>query len=221
MIQTFDCAVCASRSETRTCDSCRNRIRGMLSEFPQQYTYLTMSRQQDRTGGGEGRSSKAVHAPVPGNLDVLNLLGPAAKGGVMTAVDQMGPVPVLELLLSWCDVVAEGRRLKPVRRHVTAVTARLTAHLGWICEQDWVVDFEAEIRELLRTVRAVTRTEPRRVLLPVPCPSCQMLAMVREDWSGWAAECANCTSVKLDERDYGALVNDQVAQMTPDDAVKS
>lgn len=220
MTQTFECAVCTRQSETRTCDGCRNRIRGMLAELPQQYVYLVASRQRDQ-GVSDGRSSRRLHPPTPGREDVLNLLGPAAKGSVMTTEDQTGPTPVLELLLSWCDVVAEGRGLKPVRRHVTPVTARLTAHLGWIVEQDWVADFEAEIRELLRIVRAVTRTEPRRVPLPVTCPRCEMLTMIREDHSGWAAECVNCPAMKLDERDYRLLVSAQVMEQTEDDAVKT
>ncbi|MBZ6258910.1 hypothetical protein KVH22_25675 [Streptomyces olivaceus] len=38
-----------------------------------------------------------------------------------------------------------------------------------------------------------------------------MLTLVKEDWSGWAAECLMCSSVKLDERDYQALLQDTVS----------
>jgi hypothetical protein len=222
MTQTFECAVCAHQSETRTCDGCRNRIGGMLGQIPELFTYLVMtSRRRDQTGSGDGRSSRAIHAAIPGNLDALSLIGPAAAGPVMHGEDQAGPTPVLELLLSWCDVIAEGRGLKPVRRHVTAVTVRLTAHLPWIVEQEWVVDFEAEVRELLRTIRGVTRTEPRRVPLLVMCPRCEMRSMIREDHSGWAAECVNCPAMKLDQRDYNLLIKGQVTQQTADDGVKS
>ncbi|MFF3377776.1 hypothetical protein ACFYXF_33075 [Streptomyces sp. NPDC002680] len=121
----------------------------------------------------------ALHASLLGREDVLNLLGLAARQNVVAGEDQTGPVPFLEVLASWCEAVTDERSLKPVRCHVVAMTARLTAHLGWICEQEWVVDFEAEIRELLKTVQSITRTEPRRVPLPgVMCPSCRMLSLV-------------------------------------------
>ncbi|MGW7021516.1 hypothetical protein ACWGGS_19600 [Streptomyces decoyicus] len=100
-----------------------------------------------------------------------------------------------------------------MRTHVSTLTNRLLTHLPWIVDQPWVADFELGLRELMRAVKAITRTEPRRVPLPVPCPSCDMLTLVREDWSGWAAECLMCSSVKLDERDYQQLVQDTVNTM--------
>jgi len=201
----YECFVCGEVTEAKTCDRCRNRIHGMLADLPEQFVYLSMSRQRDR-GGSDGRSSRRLHAPLPCRDDVLNMLGPAARQSVTDGVDQVGSTPFLEVLWSWCEAVADERGLRPVRKHVTAMTARLTTHLTWICEQPWVTDFESEIQELLKTVRAITRTQPRRVPLPVTCPSCSMLTLVREDHSGWAAECLNCPAVKLDARDYGELV---------------
>ncbi|MFF9210463.1 MULTISPECIES: hypothetical protein [unclassified Streptomyces] len=205
MNETKTCAVCDRASETHTCISCRSRIRGLLAALPEQYVFLAMSRQREQGGGGDGRSSTRLHAPLPGRLDTLNLIGPYARQSVTDAEDQVGDVPVLAVLETWCQVVTEERGLTPAKVHVSSLTNRLLTHLGWIVEQPWVADFELELRELMRAVKGITRTEPRRVPLPVLCPSCDALTLVREDHSGWAAECVMCV-VKLDERDYQQLV---------------
>ncbi|MFJ3359561.1 hypothetical protein [Streptomyces anthocyanicus] len=210
MIDSATCAVCARTSETYTCVACMSRIRGLLSALPEQWTYLHMSREREQRGG-DGRSSTRLHAPLPGDEAVLNLLGPYARRNVTDAEDQVGLVPVLAVLETWAQVVTEERGLTPLRVHVSSLTDRLLKHLPWIAEQAWIADFELELRGLMKTIKAVTRTEPRRIPLPVPCPSCDMLTLVREDWSGWAAECLACSSVKLDERDYQALVQDIVS----------
>ncbi|MGC4906530.1 hypothetical protein ACLQ2J_12490 [Streptomyces cyaneofuscatus] len=169
-----------------------------------------MSRQRVRGGGGDGRSGKRLHAPLPGRGDVLNLLGPASRQGVTDAEDQTGSAPFLEVLSGWTEVVTEERNLTPVRKHVSTMTARLTGHLGWICSQPWVRDFAGEIQELVHEVQRITMTQPRRELLRgVTCPSCEGLTMVRHYPGDWAAECALCPSVRLDERDYEGLVKDQ------------
>ncbi|MGW0854159.1 hypothetical protein [Streptomyces sp. NPDC002690] len=205
-----ECFVCEDPQEAKTCDRCRSRIRGALAQLPEQYAYLSMSRQPSRGGGGDGRSSARLHAPPPGREDVLNLLGPASRDAVTDAHDQVGPAPFLEVLRSWCEAVTEERRLTPVRRDVSSMVTLLTRHLGWICERPWVRDFDEEIRDLLRTVQRITLTEPRKELLKgVTCPSCEGLTLVRYVPGDWAAECALCQSVKLDRRDYENLVRDQ------------
>ncbi|MCX5234419.1 hypothetical protein OG824_04120 [Streptomyces prunicolor] len=210
MTEWFECYVCSDQSETRTCDRCRSRIRGLLAQLPEQFVFLSMSRQRVRGGGSDGRSSTRLHAPTPGDERVLNLLGPASRQAVTDAEDQTGAVPFLEVLTSWAEVVTEGLRLPPVRRHVTTLTARLTGHLAWVCEQEWVADFESEIRELVRTTQQITLTEPRRELLRgLTCPSCEGLTLVRYFPSDWAAECVLCPAVRLDQLDYDALVQVQ------------
>jgi hypothetical protein len=210
----YECYVCGAPQEAKTCDRCRSRIRGALARLPEQYVYLCMSRQRVQGGGGDGRSPKKLHAPLPGRADVLNLLGPASPDAVTSVLDQVGPVPFLETLWSWSQAITYERGLTPVRKHVTTMTARLTAHLPWICEQDWVADFAEEIRDLVRTAQRITMTEPVRELLKgVICPSCEMTALVRYFPGDWAAECRNCPSVKLDQQDYEALVKAQAQRV--------
>ncbi|MFE7029469.1 hypothetical protein ACFU9Y_04100 [Streptomyces sp. NPDC057621] len=211
-MNVYECLVCAEQSETRTCFACRNGIRGDLLGLPELYRALEDSRQRVRGGGSGGRSATRLHAPLPGREDVLNLLGPAARQPVTDGRDQTGAVPFLALLESWAEVVTEGLRLPPVRRHVTPLTARLTGHVAWIVEQDWVADFAEEIRELVRTVERMTAmpSKPTREFLTgVRCPTCDRDPMVRIVPSDWSAECRFCPSVRLDERDYRLLVEAQ------------
>ncbi|MDX3712755.1 hypothetical protein PV733_28210 [Streptomyces europaeiscabiei] len=215
----YECFVCGDPQEAKTCDRCRAGIRGDLLQLPELYVHLTMSRQRVQ-GGSDGRSGKRLHAPLPGRDDVLNLLGPASRQPVTDAEDQTGAVPFLALLESWCTALSDERAVTPARKHVTAMTVRLTAHLGWICEQPWVRDFQEEIRELVRAVQRITMTQPRKELLRgVACPSCGGLTLVRHFPGDWAAECALCPAVKLDQRDYADLVKAQARDAH--DGVKS
>ncbi|MFJ9353737.1 hypothetical protein [Streptomyces mirabilis] len=207
----FECYVCSDQSETKTCVRCTSRIRGALAALPEQFVWLTLSRQRAQGGGGDGRSSTRLHAPLPGREDTLNLLGPASRQSVTDARDQVGSVPFLETLAGWCEAVVYERGLTPIRRDLTAMIRLLTAHLSWICEQPWCPDFYEEIRDLLRTSQKITMTEPvRQMLKGVMCPSCSMASMVRYLPDVYAARCMNCDSIRLDEHDYRLLVERQV-----------
>ncbi|MFE4959289.1 hypothetical protein ACFRCW_36140 [Streptomyces sp. NPDC056653] len=96
----------------------------------------------------------------------------------------------------------------------------LLRHLSWAVERPWVGDFSEEIGDLVRTCQKITLTEPRRELRRgVTCPSCDGLALVRFYPGDWAAECALCPSVRLDEQDYQALVREAYqAVSTPQEA---
>lgn len=206
----FECYVCGDPQESKTCDRCRNGIRGLLSALPELYRELEGRRQRAQSGGGDGRSATLLHAPLLGDERVLNLLGPASRQAVTDAQDQTGETPFLEVLAGWSEVVTEGLQLPPVRRHVTTLTARLTGHLPWVCDQPWVNDFAEEIGGLVYTVQKITMTAPRKQpLRGVTCPSCEGLTLVRHFPTHWAAECVLCPSVKLDERDYEDLVRSQ------------
>ncbi|MEU6449620.1 hypothetical protein [Streptomyces sp. NPDC046979] len=215
----YECFVCGDPQESKTCDRCRARIRGDLLALPEQYVYLTLSRQRLQGGGGDGRSGKALHAPLPGAGAVLNLLGPAARDAVTDARDQEGSVPFLAVLEGWCEAVVEERGLTGVRKDVSSMVTLLTRHLPWVCEQTWVADFQQEIRDLVRTSQQITMTQPRREHLSgIRCPRCEEMSLWRYFPSDWRAECLNCPVVKLDQRDYDDLVSGQAQRAH--DAVK-
>ncbi|MER6236519.1 hypothetical protein ABT185_10695 [Streptomyces clavifer] len=213
MTDIYECS-CGEHSETRTCRKCYSRIRGALLALPEQYVYLSMSRQRAQGGGSDGRSATRLHAPLPGNEAVLNLLGPASPDAVTDSQDQTGSVPFLAVLETWCHAVIHERALTPVMRDVTSMVTLLTRHLPWICEQPWSADFQEEIQDLVRTSQKLTLTEPRKELLRgVTCPSCEGLTLVRHSPGDWAAECALCPSVRLDQRDYELLVQSQARDL--------
>jgi hypothetical protein len=217
MTETVQC-FCGEHGERRTCPRCFSRLRGMLAELPEQYVLLTLSRQPVKAGS-DGRSSRRLHAPLPGREDVLNLLGPASRQGVMDE-DQSGPVPFLSVLASWTEAVNDERRLTPCRRNVTAMIDLLTRHLTWITEQEFAGSFFEEIEALLRVTRRITLTESRMELLRgVACPSCGMFSMVRYLPGDWRAECRFCPAVRLNEADYVDLV--QIAARDARDTVNA
>lgn len=205
MTDSTTCSVCSRTSESVTCFACSNRLRNMVVELRRQYVFLLASRQREQ-GGGERVSASKTNAPTPGRMDVLNLLGPAADGTVH-GDDQTGPVPFQAVLETWSQVITEERHLKPVKRTVAELTDRLLRHHEWIVQQPFAADYDLEIKELLTAVRSVTRIDPQRHALHVLCPGCDLMAMVREDHSPWAAECTSC-GVKLVEMDYLLLVTD-------------
>ncbi|MET7347443.1 hypothetical protein [Streptomyces mirabilis] len=210
----FECYVCGDPQESKTCDRCQNGIRGLLSALPELYRALEGRRQRAQSGGGDGHSATLLHAPLPGDEQVLNLLGPASRQAVTNARDQTGETPFLALLESWCQALSEERAVDHVKRNVTAMTARLTAHLPWICAQEWVADFAEEIGGLVYAVQKITMTAPKKQpLRGVTCPSCESLTLVRHFPGDWAAECALCPSVRLDDRDYEDLVRSQAAKL--------
>ncbi|MFC4609746.1 hypothetical protein ACFO9E_18275 [Streptomyces maoxianensis] len=134
-------------------------------------------------------------------------MGPSARDAVADGEDQTGETPLLAVLESWTEAVVDERGLTPVRRDVSSMVTLLTRHLPWVCEREWVRDFEEEIRELLKVTQKITMTEPvRQMLRGVTCPSCSMLSLVRYHPGDWAAECLNCPSQRFDERDFKSLV---------------
>jgi hypothetical protein len=205
----FECLICGEPDYTPTCPRCFSSLSFMLASIPEEYVLLTLSYAPPSTGG-DGRSSKAVHAPLPLREDALNLSGPASRQDPADGADQVGPMPVLEVLASWVTVLNEERHLTAVRRNVVDLVDRLTKHLGWIVKQAWVGDFYREVQETMKAIRKITLTEPQMVLLKgIFCPTCGRLGMVRYYPDNYAARCRFCPSVRLDRADYDALVQGQ------------
>lgn len=203
-----ECTVCGRETDLpRTCRPCRNRIRGLLLGLPELVAHTWLARHRVQRGTNE-RVSASKSAPPPLRLDVLSLLGPSADAA-LTGEDQEGSVPVVGVLSAWSDLVAEQTRQKPVSRTVSGLTQHLLDHVEWACRQEWVADFAEELEGLTKSLRKVSGIEPIRILLPVTCPTCDLRTMVREEGSGWTAECRYCPAVKLSAREYGQLVSQQ------------
>ncbi|MEU6651299.1 hypothetical protein ABZ904_18100 [Streptomyces sp. NPDC046900] len=203
------CTVCGKAADLpRTCRPCRNRIRGAIMSLPETVALCWMARHRVQRGGESERVATSKTAPLPLRMDVLNLLGPSADA-VLSGEDQIGEVPVVGVLSAWVDLVAEQTRQRPSSRTVSGLTQFLLDRHEWSCRQEWARDYADELEGLLRVLRKVAGIEPIRILLPVTCPTCDMRCMVREEGSGWAAECRACPAVRLSTREYSQLVTVQ------------
>lgn len=191
------CAICrrAHReggAHRTACDRCEHRIRGWLREIPRQLPLLEASLALDG-GLAQGRSAGRAHSPLPVRADVLNMLGPAAPGTVTDhRGDQSGTLPILALVYAWAATIAadRARDLLPFRPRAD-YTRYIAAHLPYCCTQEWIADLHTELGEVIRAVRAITRTEPRRRPKDAPCPGCQSFGLIEEDWQPYI-ECATC-----------------------------
>jgi hypothetical protein len=190
----------------------------LLLGLPELVVQTWLARHRAQKGGRSERVSASKEAPLPLRLDALSLLGPSADT-VLSGEDQEGPVPVVGVLAAWSDLVAEQTRQGTVSHTVSGLTQFLVDHVEWACRQTWVADFAEELEGLLKTLRKVSGIEPIRIVLPVLCPSCEMRTMIREEGSGWSAECRACPAIKLSAREYGQLVTTQAqAVSTPGEA---
>ncbi|MYV64451.1 hypothetical protein GT043_00400 [Streptomyces sp. SID2131] len=189
------CLICARTTEAaRTaCARCEHRIRGWLGEIPRQIVLLGASLELGtRPAQGYGGAGRA-HAPLPVRGDVLTLLGPAAPGPVHdTTGDQDGPQPVHAVLHAWADQLAEDldHHLPPINWRAP-YGAYLARHLDHVVRSGWVPLLHAELADLVRRIRAVTSTEPRRRDADAPCPACEAWGLGRTDWETYI-DCEVC-----------------------------
>jgi hypothetical protein len=187
------CTICQHRDPAgaQACPTCQAALRAMLTELRHQLVLLRASLTPGASTGAHVASGRAT-APLPVRLDVLSLLGPAPTGTVRTHPhDQTGPVPILGTLRDWAAAIAAERGLRaPARTTPDQCLTYLADHLNWICAQPWVTDLHAELRAVVRTVRGITRTQPRTRPLPAPCP-CGAFGLQQTDWAEYVV-CTVC-----------------------------
>ncbi|MFE6223313.1 hypothetical protein [Streptomyces sp. NPDC057854] len=189
------CLICAhAAGPARTaCAQCEHQLRGWLAELPRQVVLLTASLELGaRPAQGFGGTGRA-HSPLPVRADVLNLLGPAAPGTVHDDHgDQGGPTPIHAVLHAWAEQLADdlGHRLRPIN-HSAPYADYLRRHLDHVVRAPWAAELHTELSDLIRRIRAVTSTEPRRRSLDAPCPSCQAFTLGHTDWQTYT-DCEAC-----------------------------
>jgi len=183
----------ADELELHACSRCTRAMRGWLAELPAQMVVLRGSRQ--REAGEQQRVAGSRTAPLPGRLDVLNLIGPGAPGDVRdTECDQQGPLPITTVLGSWVRLVVEERGLNgPRGRSEEALADYLGRHLNWAAGQPWAGEMHDELQQMMRVIRGITSVRPRTRAIPRPCPreGCGSLGLSQTDWSQYI-ECAVC-----------------------------
>lgn len=142
------------------CGYHRHRLTQALREIPDQYAHMAAMDPSSSSEPERYGSPRAKHAdpPAPVRLDVLAMLDPR------TGWIGEGPLPVADMLASWCCLVAEECRTEQPTAHVTSTTAFLTRHVEWIVEQPWIDDLYHEVNEALAQLRQATGLSgPRKI----------------------------------------------------------
>lgn len=177
------------------CRPCHDQMRQWLQQIPAALTVLRDgSMQRERTGDTGGRGGTRT-APLPGRLDTLNLIGPAAAADVHDPHgDQTGQRPIVGVLGDWVRVVCSERRLNgPAHWNETELAAWLTPHLGWASQQPWVDEVHRELRDMTWHIRGIARIDIRTRPVSRPCPAdeCGQLTLTETDGDQYT-RCSNC-----------------------------
>ncbi len=168
---TVLCVVCQRRRPhwPMVCEPCRSRTREQLTvDLPEQYAMLDATPGQS-TGQ---RVSGTRTAPLPGRLDVLNLVGRGTLRVHDPAPDapdwQIGEIPPLvwldQWVRDWRDTLAIGAHLPPAR--LMDMVRWLDHRLDTAMDEHPAIDsFAAELAEQVTTLRAVNgdRSDWRRI----------------------------------------------------------
>lgn len=173
------CELCLRPANSRVHDGCQQKIRQNLLELPGLYAELAEALEPSRRGDG-GRSSSGRAAPIPCNLEALDL---RARGGIEG------------VLATWAADLCEREQWQlpqygTVELAVDGYAHLLLRNLGMICDEHPAVrEFAAELRQIAgQAQRLITGDRPPR-RIPVACP-CGHVLRVTLDTPG--ARCPGC-----------------------------
>lgn len=173
------CELCLRPSASRVHDGCRQQIRQNLIELPTLYAELADALQPARRGDS-GRASCGRTAPIPCNLEALDL---RARGGIEG------------VLATWAADLCEREQWQlpqygTVEAAVDGYSELLLRNLTTICDEHPAVrEFAAELRQIAGQARRLSTGDrpPRRI--PVTCP-CGTVLRITLDTPG--ARCPSC-----------------------------
>lgn len=183
-----------------------------LEDLPGMYATAAVELIPGAAPPGDGSRHMAVSgSPAPLRLDVLNLLSPAAPGGVTgTAEDQHGAQAVIGILESWERDWRSHRDLPVVGawatlpQAVTALCRWLDRHLDWACaNHPAIADFYGELGRCHRALRIALGDRDIRpkigtcpVILDDGAPCGGRLAMTGEN----TVQCQDCGTAWAQDR---------------------
>jgi hypothetical protein len=139
----------------------------------------------------------------------------------LSALDLVAPGGLVADLLTWEKDWRETRGFSAgaafrgsQRQALESVVGFLRNHLPWACEHHPAVDeFAAEIRDVVRKCHTVLGDQPRRYRLDLPCPSCDLLTLVRRDGDAYI-ECESVECGRLwTEHEYQRLCKILVSEI--------
>ncbi|MEU3665780.1 hypothetical protein [Streptomyces virginiae] len=173
------CELCLRPATSRVHGGCQQKIRQNLLELPSLYAALADALEPSRRGDN-GRSSSGRTAPIPCNLEALDL---RARGGIEG------------VLATWAADLCEREQWQlpqygTVEAAVDGYADLLLRNLAMICDEHPAVrEFAAELRQIAgQAERLVTGEKPPR-RIPVQCP-CGTVLRVTIDTPG--ARCPGC-----------------------------
>jgi hypothetical protein len=187
------------RDDSLTCATCLSRLGFQLREIPGLHALLPSALSPGQTG--TERVSGSHEAPVPVDVDVVDLLGAArqpepSQAGRQHPEDHIGHLSVASVLDQWVrdwrDIRARGEGIPAPT--VTALAGWLHVRLDWACDHHLAIDeFDMEIRHLADAMRTALALRRYVVRLQAPCPTCDTRALYREvDPQEGAAEYITC-----------------------------
>ena len=164
------------------CHRCAAVIRAALRELPLAYRALATTKFLTRTASAD--EERRARADVP----------PSPSPGVDHADE------ILRTTTAWEDDLRRHLRQRSATDRfgdphatLTASVEYLNAHWTAMIErEECAADFGAETWRLHATALAMVKNKPVRRFLPVPCPSCDMQALVQEEGLAgkpWYVEC--------------------------------
>lgn len=184
-------------------------------EAPMAYDVLPLPAGPVRAPGNGGRVSGSHGAPVPIQLDPVDLTAPArlpnparSRGYYPRSLwpeDQIGLQSVATRLDLWVrDWISydtcPGDHLPDAT--VSGLAGWLAVRVDWACNQHPAVDeFAAEMRELRAVLRRANGDGPiyPEPIQAVPCSGCDAVALFRPVNSPYRAECGACGKLYTDD----------------------
>lgn len=173
------CELCLRPATSRVHDGCQQKTRQNLLQLPGLYRALADALQPGRRGDN-GRGSIGRTAPLPCNLEALDL---RARGGIEG------------VLATWAADLCERERWQlprygSIEAAVDGYADLLLRNLTMICDEHPAVrEFAAELRQIAgQAERLITGERPAR-RIPVGCP-CGTVLRITIDTPG--ARCPGC-----------------------------
>lgn len=173
------CELCFRPAATRVHDGCKQKIRDNLILLPTLYRNLADALQPTRRGDS-GRASSGRTAPIPCNLEALDL---RARGGIEGVV------------ATWAADLCEREHWQlpqygTIEAAIDGYTDLLLRNLDMICDEHPAVrEFAAEIRQIVGQASRLTTGEKPARRIPVQC-GCGTVLRITIDTPG--ARCPGC-----------------------------
>jgi hypothetical protein len=213
--RTGSCVICQQRDPlpelTPCCGPCRSRLAGQLRDIPHLVEELKSPPEAEPARdlvsvafpaaaiAGQSSAPRVMgsrEAPIPINVDRLDLLGPADPRTVHDlSGDQIGYPSAATVLDGWCAMFAEERRESTPKPEPATQSRWLLDRLDELFKHPAVDELSKEIGDLWHVLRrACGLTMPQPQLCEgVPCKSidCDLKTLYRVPGSDFV-ECASC-----------------------------